>query len=264
MCLAFSGFAAAEADEASAGGVNAPAATSMAPKGTAKAPSRAAKAPRSRSTSRSAKAAQRPKRRYLVAAIGDSLTDTRVGGGKYLAELQKRCPESRFDAYGVGGQQTLHMRWRFDSVLNQRHRMPSQRVAYTHVIVLGGVNDLSAGSFRRPRIARTQANLTAMYAQARKRGLEVVAVTLPPWGRLMGNYDKRGAATRALNAWILSRVVAGQVDQAVDLHPLLSCGDPDELCPSHRRFPNDRVHWNRAGHKVVADALHRRVFANCK
>ncbi len=264
MCLAFSGFAAAGAGKAKAGAAKAPAAASKPPSGTAKAPSRAAKAPRSNSSSSSAKTVREPKRRYLVAAIGDSLTDTRVGGGKYLAELQKRCPESRFDAYGVGGQQTLHMRWRFDSVLRQWHRVPSRRVAYTHVIVLGGVNDLSAGSFRRPRIARTQANLSAMYARARKRGLEVVAVTLPPWGRLMGNYDKRGAATRALNAWILSRVQAGQVDKAVDLHPLLSCGDPDELCPSHRRFPSDRVHWNRAGHKVVADALHRRVFSDCK
>ncbi len=31
-------------------------------------------------------------RRYVVAAIGDSLTDTRSGGGKYLKLLGERCP----------------------------------------------------------------------------------------------------------------------------------------------------------------------------
>ncbi len=204
-----------------------------------------------------------PKKRYIVAAIGDSLTDSRVGGGKYLKELRKRCPLSRFDAHGVGGQQTLHMRWRIDEVLAQRQRMPSARVSYSHLLVLGGVNDLSAGSVTHPRIARTQANLAAIYAHARRRGLEVVAVTLPPWGRLFGDYDKRGAATHTLNAWIVSRKLSGQVDEVVDIHSLLSCADPDELCPTYRRFPSDRVHWNGAGHRVVADALHREAFADC-
>src|SRR5690606_6468882 len=50
------------------------------------------------------KADPAPKRRvYRVAAMGDSLTDPRSHGGKYLEYLRKRCPESRFDSYGIGG-----------------------------------------------------------------------------------------------------------------------------------------------------------------
>src|SRR5210317_450497 len=56
------------------------------------------------SASASASAKPRPKRRYVVAAMGDSLTDPRSFGGKYLKLLRKRCPKSRFDSYGVGGQ----------------------------------------------------------------------------------------------------------------------------------------------------------------
>jgi lysophospholipase L1-like esterase len=236
ICLAFSGFALAGPRHEAAGAAKAPAHTAKA----------------------------QPKKRYFVAAIGDSLTDTRVGGGKYLQELRRRCPQSRFDAYGVGGQQTLHMRWRVDEVLAQRQRMPAARIAYSHLLVLGGVNDLSAGSVTHPRVTRTQANLTAIYARARQRGLEVVAVTLPPWGRLVGDYDKRGAATHTLNDWIVARKRSGDVDDVVDIHSLLSCEDPDELCPAYRRFPNDRVHWNRAGHSVVAEALYREVFTDCQ
>ena len=235
ICLAFSGFAVAAPQDGSSAA--------------AKAPPQAASA--------------QPKKRYVVAAIGDSLSDARVGGGKYLTDLRRRCPQSRFDPYGVGGQQTLHMRWRIESVLAQHHRMPAKRVVYSHVIVFGGVNDLSAGSVTHPTVARTQSNLSSMYDHARKRGLSVVALTLPPWGKLAGDYDKRGAATRRLNTWIVSRKNAKAVDDVVDIHPLLSCEDPNELCPAYRRFPNDRVHWNQAGHKVVTEALHRQVFSDC-
>ncbi|MEZ4221398.1 MAG: SGNH/GDSL hydrolase family protein [Polyangiaceae bacterium] len=205
-----------------------------------------------------------PTQRYRVAAIGDSLTDVRVGGGHYLTELARKCPKSRFDAYGVGGQQTLHMRWRFDVDLNQWSKLPARRVDYTHVIVLGGVNDLSAGSVTHPRLGRVKANLAAMYVRGKRRGLRVVAVTLPPWGRLMGGYDKRATATHSLNDWILDRARIGVVDHAVDIHPILSCGDTDELCPRYRRFATDRVHWNHEGHRLVADALHTQVFADCE
>lgn len=205
-----------------------------------------------------------PKRRYRVAAIGDSLTDQRAGGGRYLAELAKRCPKSRFDAYGVGGQRTLHMRWRFDQDVLQLHKPALKRVAYSHVLVLGGVNDLSAGSFRSPSIAATQKSLNWMYRRAHQHGLEVVAITVPPWGKLAGGYDKRAEATRALNAWIAGRAAVGEVDHVVDVHPLLSCGDPDMLCPSYRRFADDLVHWNQKGHERVAQALHTSVFSDCE
>jgi lysophospholipase L1-like esterase len=207
--------------------------------------------------------AGKPTRRYLVAAIGDSLTDPRSGGGKYLSELARRCPESRFDSHGVGGQRTDHMRWRFaHDVLGQGSRRPARR--YSHVIVLGGINDVLSASVRQAPIARTQRNLQTMYRLGRTHGLGVIAVTLPPWGKLEGVSDARAEATDALNRWIVERAEQGEVDFAVDIRPALTCGDERELCRAKRRFPSDLVHWNDAGHRAVAELLHRQVFADCR
>lgn len=203
-------------------------------------------------------------RRYVVAAIGDSLTDPRAGGAKYLRELARRCPESRFDAYGIGGQRTEHMRWRFAQDVLSRGTQWRPRPSYTHVIVLGGVNDLASLSLSGSRIQRIQANLGHMYAAAKARGVAVVALTVPPWGKLRGVNDRRVEATERLNSWILEQEHSGEVSRAIDLGPLLSCGDPQVLCPSYRRFPTDWIHWGATGHEVVAAALHREVFSDCK
>jgi hypothetical protein len=203
------------------------------------------------------------KRRYVVAAVGDSLTDPRAGGGRYMTELAQRCPESRFDTYGVGGQRTDHMRWRFaHDVLGHASRRPPPR--YTHVIVLGGVNDVLSASIHHAPIGRTQRNLSYMYRLAQRHGIETIAVTIPPWGRLAGVADARVKATDALNRWIVERAGQGDVKFAVDVSPALACGDSRELCPTKRRFHGDLVHWNRAGHRAVADLLHRQVFADCR
>jgi lysophospholipase L1-like esterase len=203
-------------------------------------------------------------RRYVVAAVGDSLTDTRAGGGKYLKALAERCPDSRFDAYGIGGQRTDHMRWRLTEDLFGRSTPWFNRPRYTHVIILGGVNDLAAATPREARIERIKANLSQMYRTARVRGVSVVALTVPPWGRLRGVPDKRADATESLNAWIREQAEAGVVDHAVDIHGLLSCGDVRVLCPKNRRFANDNIHWGTAGHEIVAEALHREVFSDCR
>lgn len=205
-----------------------------------------------------------PGRRYVVAAIGDSLTDTRAGGGKYMKALAERCPESRFDAYGVGGQRTDHMRWRFTEDLFGESTPWIKRPHYTHVIILGGVNDLAAASLSEARIGRIRGNLSYMYRTGRKRGLSVVALTIAPWGRLRGVDDKRVQATEALNTWIREQGTTGEVDQVVDIHPSLSCGDSQLLCPKYRRFANDHIHWGTQGHEVVAQALAKHVFSDCR
>lgn len=210
------------------------------------------------------RAAEPAGRRYVVAAIGDSLTDTRSGGGKYMKLLGERCPESRFDAYGVGGQRTDHMRWRLTEDLFGRSTPWNKRPRYTHVVILGGVNDLAAATPRDASIERIKGNLAQMYRTARARGVSVVALTLPPWGRLRGFSDRRVAATEKLNDWIREQATIGAVDHAVDIHGLLSCGDSQLLCPKHRRFLNDHIHWGSQGHEVVADALFREVFSDCR
>lgn len=94
--------------------------------------------------------------------------------------------------------------------------------------------------------------------------LAVIAVTVPPWGRLRGVNDRRHEATRALNQWIVDQVAQGRVDHAVDIASVLTCGEPGVLCPRYRRYPNDQIHWNLAGHEVVAAKLYEQVFASCR
>jgi len=208
------------------------------------------------------------KQRYVVAAIGDSLTDTRVGGGRYLAELKKRCPKSRFDAYGVGGQRTDHMRWRLTQNLfgvGLPRRLSRNKPHYTHVIIFGGVNDLLAGLLVGPaRLRRTERNLSWMYRTAREHGVKVIAMTVPPWGRLRGVVDRRVQATHRLNTWMFKQEELGKLDAVFDTYPLLSCGDPNVLCRRYRRFVNDDVHWGRRGHKLIGDALYKQVFPDCE
>lgn len=204
------------------------------------------------------------RRRYVVAALGDSLTDTRVGGGRYMAMLGKKCPESRFDAYGVGGQQTRHLRWRFTQDLfgEGLGATVAKKPGYTHVIILGGVNDLSGGVVEETRLAKTKEHLSWMYRTAHERSLKVVALTVPPWGGVRGDHDR--AVTADINGWIREQAHTGAVDHAVDIHPLLACGSNESLCDPLRKIPQDPIHWGNEGHSVVAAALHREVFADCE
>ena len=190
------------------------------------------------------------RRRYVVAAIGDSLTDTRVGGGRYMAALAKRCPASRFDAYGIGGQYTSDMRARFTSDV-----FAAGKPGYTHVIVLGGVNDLLSGRVPVPRAA---AQLEAMYAMARGRGLLVIALTVPPWAYVDPARDR--ARTLELDRWIL----AAPVERAIDIAPLLECGPQKLLCTDYRRMSGDGTHWNERGHERVAAAIWEAALADCE
>src|SRR6185295_4881792 len=47
--------------------------------------------------------ASRASHHYVIAAIGDSLTDPRSHGGGYLEYLKERCPGLEIDNFGKGG-----------------------------------------------------------------------------------------------------------------------------------------------------------------
>ncbi len=215
-------------------------------------------------TSKKVPTAKRAKRIYQVAAMGDSLTDPRSHGGKYLQVLRDRCPLSRFDAYGVGGNMVNQMRKRFArDVLGAKPRNTNKaKPVYSHVLVLGGINDICSDRTALRSNDKIERDLAAMYRMARAKGLAVVALTVPPWGGFKRYYNpRRAASTQRLNRWIRARRKAAEVDALLDVYPLLSCGDPELLCPRYG-WP-DKVHWNKAGHRVVGEALHRQIFADC-
>jgi lysophospholipase L1-like esterase len=192
-----------------------------------------------------------PRRRYVVAAIGDSITDARVGGGGYLARLRERCPRSRFDNYGKGADMVNMMRRRFMNEV-----LPIAR-RYTHFVVFGGVNDLYSDRTH----ARITGDLAFMYGAMRERGVRVVGITVAPWGGFRRYDAARGEATRALNDWIRGAATSGTIDRVVDAYGLLSCGDPERMCAEYAR--RDGLHVSPRGHTVLGDALHREVFSDC-
>jgi lysophospholipase L1-like esterase len=196
----------------------------------------------------------------VVAAIGDSLTDSRSLGGKYLDVLRARCPRSRFDNYGIGGQMVNQMRRRFDDDL-----FGPGKPAYTHVVVFGGVNDLYSDLTAGRTPALIEKDLAFMYDDAHRHGAKVVAMTVAPWGGFTRYFNaSRSAATLEVNRWILSQRATGAVDATVDAYALLSCGEPTTLCPHYTAPFRDGLHFGDEAHRVLGESLFSAAFARCE
>jgi lysophospholipase L1-like esterase len=195
----------------------------------------------------------------VVAAIGDSLTDARVNGGKYLDVLRRHCPKSRFDNYGKGGEMVNQMRSRF-----ARDLFAPGKPAYTHVIVFGGVNDLYSDLTAGRTPPRIERDLASMYEMAHQHGVKVVGITVTPWGGFTRYFNaSRLAATLETNRWILAQRDSGAIDAAVDAYPLLSCGDPTTLCAKFTAPFNDGLHFGPEAHEKLGEQLFAQVFASC-
>lgn len=220
------------------------------------------KSPALRASASATQPAHLKKRVCTVAAIGDSITDTRSHGGKYLAYLEKRCPESHFDNYGVGGNMVNQMRRRFarDVLGDASHEKPH----YTHLIVFGGVNDLYSDLTAKRTPAKIERDLTKMYKAAHEHGMQVVAITVTPWGGFKRYFnERRQKATLELNRWIKAEPDSGDVDFVVDAYPLLSCGNSEKLCPRYAKPFKDGIHFGSEGQKVLGKALYEAVFKGC-
>lgn len=198
---------------------------------------------------------------YAVAVIGDSLTDASSNGGKYVAYLKKRCPQSRFDNYGKGGDMVNQMRKRFF-----RDVIPVvDKVRYTHLIVFGGVNDLYSDLTAGRTPEKVGKDLSAMYRAAKEHQMRVVAVTVSPWGGFDKYYnERRGKSTLELNAWMKKQQAEGAIDVVIDAYALLSCGNAERLCPEVAVPYKDGLHFGPLGHEKLGAALYEQVFKGCR
>lgn len=232
-----------------------------------------ADAPPSASARPSPTAIEPERRRYVVAAIGDSLTDPRSHGGKYLDVLRERCPESRFESYGVGGNMVNMMRRRFlRDVFGEGDDggargaaavgASAERPAWTHVIVLGGLGDVLSNVTAGRTAGAVQRDIAWMVAESRARGARAIVLTLPPWSGFRDYDGARAQMARDVNAWISAEADAGRIDGTLDTRRVLACGDPERLCDPFA-FP-DRLHWSEKGQWTLGEALHRALFADCR
>jgi lysophospholipase L1-like esterase len=196
---------------------------------------------------------------YVIAAIGDSLTDPRSHGGGYLEYLKTRCPTIEIDNFGKGATMVSQMQRSFQE---QVVRSPKR---YTHIVIFGGVNDLYSDltAFRTP--AKIEADLGTMYAWGKAHDAKVVALTVAPWGGFKRYFNaSRAEATHDVNAWIRQQAARGRVDTVVDAYALLSCGDPDSLCQRFSKPFRDGIHFGPEGHQILGRALYREAFADCE
>lgn len=199
--------------------------------------------------------ARRPCR---VAFIGDSLTEARFGGGGYVRYLEKHSPRSRFENFAKGGAMVNQMKRQLDAML------ADPGGPFTHLVVFGGVNDLYSDETAGRTVPKIQADLRTLYAGGRSRGLRVVAITVAPWGGFNKYYNERRArTTRELNAWILAGPERGEIHVVVDAYALLSCGNPERLCPRYTMTKSDGLHFGKLGHEALGAALYDAEFKTC-
>ena len=195
---------------------------------------------------------------YVIAAVGDSLTDPRSHGGGYLDYVKARCPKLEIDNFGRGATMVNQMRRHFDE------EVASSQKPYTHLVVFGGVNDLYSDltAFRTP--AKIETDLGYMYGAAKARGMRVIVLTVAPWGGFTRYFNpSRAEATHAVNAWIREQPAQGHADGVIDAYALLSCGDPDTLCDRFFTPFKDGIHFGPEGHRLLGEALYRAAFSDC-
>lgn len=199
-------------------------------------------------------------RRYVVAALGDSITDARSGGGGYLKKLREACPRSQFHNFGKGGDMTNQMRRRWQQeILGQ-----VQSLGLTTLLVYGGVNDLYSDLTANRKNDRIEDDLISIYRSAKEAGLEVVGVTVSPWGGFSRYFTApRGQNTQLLNSWIMGQVATGFLDKAVDSYAPLSCGDRAFLCPEYETASKDGLHLGEKGHEILGKKLLSEAFSDC-
>ncbi|MFO0659609.1 MAG: GDSL-type esterase/lipase family protein [Polyangiaceae bacterium] len=205
------------------------------------------------------------KKKYLVAAMGDSLTDAKSHGGKFLDYLRNKCPQSTFDNYGKGGQMVNQMRKRFaHDVLGEGVDAADAPPKYTHVIVFGGVNDLCSDKTAKRTVPKIERDLSEMYRMAHEHQMKVVGITVTPWGGFTKFYEpSRAATTKQLNAWLRKGPSRGEIDTVIDGYALLSCDDPEKLCAEFVPPFKDGLHFNKMAHDKLGEALFQAVFSDC-
>jgi lysophospholipase L1-like esterase len=193
-----------------------------------------------------------------VLILGDSLSDEKVGGGGFVRILRERCPKTTFDNRAKGGFMVNQIRKRLETEV-----LPENR-SYSHAIVFGGVNDLYSDQTANRTLERIQADLSRIYADLKARGTDVIAITVTPWGDFKRWFTPaRSRNTLALNGWISSQAASGALSAALDAYPLLSCGDPERLCPELAAPHKDGLHFGKLGHQKLAQALLQGPFNGC-
>jgi lysophospholipase L1-like esterase len=193
-----------------------------------------------------------------VLVLGDSLSDEKVGGGGFVRILRQSCQGVSFENRAKGGFMVNQIKKRLETEI-----LPENQ-SYSHAIVFGGVNDLYSDQTANRKLSRIESDLSQIYQELKSHGTQVIAISVTPWGGFKRWFTpERSQNTLTLNRWILGQASSGAVWAALDAYPLLSCGDPERLCPELAAPHKDGLHFGKLGHEKLAKALLEGPFRGC-
>jgi acyl-CoA thioesterase I len=171
--------------------------------------------------------------------------------GRFLQELTG--PAVRVSVSGICGELTGEMAMRFRSAVLAHQP--------THVVILGGTNDLGWNAAP----ADIMRNLLKMYESAVAAGIKPVPVTVPS---IRVGDDLRGEEGRRwfvehldrrcqLNGLILQYAELKRLP-AFDLFAATTEPETQQLAAA---YSNDGLHLTTAGYRLIAERLYQDVFA---
>jgi lysophospholipase L1-like esterase len=192
-------------------------------------------------------AAQSSGARVRIVAMGDSTTAGTPGfssprehppngagdeTSQYAYWLMQAHPDWVVVNQGINGQRSDQIRARFDADVVARHPVV--------VVIIAGVNDVYQGR----SVEQVEAELAAMYTQAREAGIRVVAGSIIPYNTATAEQNAR---MHAINAWIASQPNVRFVDTRAAVS---AAGRADALATSP-----DGLHPDAAGYRKMAEAI---------
>jgi membrane dipeptidase len=186
-------------------------------------------------------------RKTLIVAMGDSTTAGTPGfqsmveappsgrgdeTSQYAYWLMRAHPEWEVLNQGINGQRSDEIRARFErDVILRRPRA---------VVIIAGVNDVYQGR----RVEQVTEQLAAMYAEAAKAGIAVLAGSIIPYNSATAEQNAR---MRRINEWIRRQPGVTFVDTRA---AVAASNDSDRLFDSP-----DGLHPSPSGYRRMADAI---------
>ena len=189
---------------------------------------------------------------YPIACLGDSLT---IWNGGWASALKSYYSNANVTNFGVGGYtpEQVYNTWS-SQVRNSGYKMIS---------VLAGVNDLAHDE----EAVRTFGFLNRLFDEALADGLRIVVYSVTPFGGWYANSvsywnPQQQIQLKLYNTMIAAKVAANPGRMIFcDTDKLLSDPNaPEKLSPLYDN--GDGLHWNKAGHELVASTFFRHFSPN--
>ena len=191
-------------------------------------------------------------RRLQEADLNIGVLSQGLIGNRLLRDSPEQSKRDFGSAFGEAGSKRF-----------ERDALTKQGVAYA--IIRIGTNDIAfPGPFASASEAVTAQQLIAGYrqlaAQARERGIRIIAATLSPFedATLAAGFytPAKDAVRRQVNAWLRS---SGAFDAVIDFDAVLrDPAHPARLLPQYDS--GDHLHPNDAGYAAMADAIPLALF----